>query len=97
MATVQKETWFSKAAVVTASASNHPACPSALLALPAVDTKHSQKMWIVKLQIQLMEESITPLSLCLLLPMEQRITTQLDSTSAADYSSPAYSQDITIN
>lgn len=44
-----------------------------------------------------MEESIAPLSLCLLLPMEQRITTQLDSTSAANYSSPAYTQDITIN
>lgn len=76
MATAQKETWFGKAAVVTASDSNHPACPSGLLALPAVSTRHCQEMWIVNLAVQLVEESITPLSLCLLVLMELCKTTQ---------------------
>lgn len=70
MATAQKEIWFGKAAVVTASDSNHPACPSGLLALPAVGTRQRQeKKRIVNLPIQLVDESITPLSPCLLVLM----------------------------
>lgn len=97
MATSQKEIWFGKAAVVTLSDSNHPACPSGLFALPAVGTRHHQEMWIVNLPVQLVEEFIISLSLGLLVLMEHRNTTHLNSTSAANYSSPAHTQDVTIS
>ncbi|GAA6105781.1 uncharacterized [Tachysurus ichikawai] len=83
MATAHKEIWFGKAAVLTASDSNHPACPSGLLALPAVGTRQRQEKWIVNLPVQLVDESITPLSLCLLVLMTKWSSTILPS--AANY------------